>query len=273
MSQTVMQTASSVSLAFDSIAQRYDELFTQSLIGRAQRGVVWDELARSFSPFDHILELNCGTGEDALFLARHGVSVLACDASPAMITVAQRRLASEAPQANLEFQVLSNEDLGKLHPSSQFDGAFSNFSGLNCVEDISPIAQSLSKLVRPNGRLILCVSTRFCVWETFWFLCRANVRKAFRRISGRTIAHIDGAAIPVWYPTIRHLRRIFAPWFQLRSFCAVGLFVPPSYLESQLRGRPSVIAFLEKMDSLLAALPLFRCVGDHVLLNFERVES
>jgi ubiquinone/menaquinone biosynthesis C-methylase UbiE len=273
MSQAVMQTASSVSLAFDSIAERYDELFTQSLIGRAQRRVVWNELARSFSPFDHVLELNCGTGEDALFLARRGVSVLACDASSAMIDVAQRRLESEAPQANLQFQVLSNESLNKLRPPVRFDGAFSNFSGLNCVEDISPIAQNLGKLVRSNGRLILCASSRFCVWETFWFLCHANARKAFRRISGHTVAHIDGMAIPVWYPTIRHLRRTFAPWFQLRSIRAVGLFVPPSYLESQVRGRSNVIAFLEKMDNLLAGLPLLRCVGDHVLLNFERVPS
>jgi ubiquinone/menaquinone biosynthesis C-methylase UbiE len=268
-----MQTASSVSLAFDSIAERYDELFTQSLIGRAQRKVVWEELARSFSPFDHVLELNCGTGEDALFLARRGISVLACDASPAMVSVAQRRLASEAPQANLQFQVLSNEDLNKLHPSVQFDGAFSNFSGLNCVEDISPIARNLGKLVRSNGRLILCVSSRFCVWETLWFLCRANARKAFRRISGRTIAHIDGTAIPVWYHTIRNLRRIFASWFRLGSIRAVGLFVPPSYLESQLHDRPRVIASLEKIDSLVASLPLLRSIGDHVLLNFERVPS
>src|SRR5579862_3091860 len=163
MSQTVMQTTSSVSLAFDSIAERYDELFTQSLIGRAQRRVVWDELARAFSPFDHVFELNCGTGEDALFLARRGVSVLACDASPAMISVAQRRSVSEAPEANLQFQILSNESLDRLRPNIQFDGAFSNFSGLNCVEDISPIARNLGKLVRSNGHLILCVSSRFCL--------------------------------------------------------------------------------------------------------------
>ena len=49
----------------------YDDLFTRSAIGRAQREVVWKILFRHFDPGDHILELNCGTGEDAVFLARH----------------------------------------------------------------------------------------------------------------------------------------------------------------------------------------------------------
>ena len=54
-------------LAFDSLAAKYDDLFTRSMIGRAQRGVVWDALIDTFEPGAHILEVNCGTGEDALF--------------------------------------------------------------------------------------------------------------------------------------------------------------------------------------------------------------
>ena len=29
-------------LAFDSLAAKYDDLFTRSMIGRAQRGAVWE---------------------------------------------------------------------------------------------------------------------------------------------------------------------------------------------------------------------------------------
>lgn len=80
-------------LAFDSIAEQYDDIFTRSLIGRAQRDAVWDVLRRTFRTGERILELNCGTGEDALFLSRLGVSVVACDASKRMIAVAARRMA------------------------------------------------------------------------------------------------------------------------------------------------------------------------------------
>ena len=84
-------------LAFDSLAERYDDIFTNSLIGRAQRHAVWTVATQTFQRGDHILELNCGTGEDALFLARLGMSVFACDASEKMIAVATRRRAVEAP--------------------------------------------------------------------------------------------------------------------------------------------------------------------------------
>src|SRR5439155_1758061 len=73
---------------FDAIADTYDESFSDSSIGRAQRRVVWMETDRTFQAGQRILEINCGTGIDALHLAHRGVAVLACDASPRMIAVA-----------------------------------------------------------------------------------------------------------------------------------------------------------------------------------------
>jgi ubiquinone/menaquinone biosynthesis C-methylase UbiE len=271
MSRAVMQNATGISLAFDSIAERYDEIFTKTLVGRAQRDAVWDSLTQVFSPTDRILELNCGTGEDALFLARRGTSVIACDASLAMIAVAQRRKSQEASEAKIQFQVLRSEDIHEMAAEAPFDGAFSNFSGLNCVADIQAVALSLGKLVRPGGRVLICLSSRFCAWETLWFLSHMDVSKAFRRLTGRTNARINGASIPVWYPSIRFLHEAFSGWFHLRSFRAVGLFVPPSYVESFIRRHKTLISLFANLDRLLAGLPFLRCLGDHVLLDFERI--
>src|SRR5450755_3636512 len=77
---------------FDAIAERYDETFTKSKIGRAQRASVWKELERVFQPGDRVLEIGCGTGVDACFLAGLGVTVVATDSSPQMIAVATRRV-------------------------------------------------------------------------------------------------------------------------------------------------------------------------------------
>ena len=35
-------------LAFDTLAERYDDMFTNSLIGRAQRDAVWSMAIRTF---------------------------------------------------------------------------------------------------------------------------------------------------------------------------------------------------------------------------------
>jgi ubiquinone/menaquinone biosynthesis C-methylase UbiE len=258
--------------AFDRMAESYDAVFTRSIIGRAQRNVVWEALKRAFQPGDNILEVNCGTGEDAQFLASRGISVLACDASPGMIQIAKRRGKSDDPAASLQFRVLPNEDLHRLS-NLTFDGALSNFSGLNCVADLPQVATDLGRLVKNGGTAVVCVSSRLCLWEVIWYSARTNFKKAFRRVFGATVGQLDGISVPVWYPTVRTIRQVFSPWFRLRSIRAVGLFVPPSYVEAWARKHRTMLALLERMDRMCANWPILRVLGDHVLLEFEKVGS
>jgi SAM-dependent methyltransferase len=210
-------------LAFDSLAAKYDDLFTRSMIGRAQRGAVWDELIDTFEPGSHILELNCGTGEDALFLAQHDVSVLACDASAQMIDTARRRMRSEDPEAPIEFRVLPTELLSKLGREELFDGAFSNFSGLNCVADLHLTAHQLASLVTMGAPVLICLSTRFCILEIAWFVLHGQFRKAFRRSSGFATVKVGEFTVKVHYPTLRAIKRTFSPHFRMRSCTGIGI--------------------------------------------------
>jgi ubiquinone/menaquinone biosynthesis C-methylase UbiE len=261
---------SAAATAFDGIATSYDDLFTRSAIGRAQRNQVWERLSAAFQPGERILELNCGTGEDARFLAQKGIAVLACDASAVMIEVAEARAKLEAGATEIEYRQLANEDLRVLSGRSQFDGAFSNFSGLNCLADLQPVARNLASLVRPGGRLVICLWSRVCVGELIWFLLHGQFNKAFRRLSGKATARVGGLRIEVSYPTVHSVRQVFSPWFRLESRTAIGLFVPPSYVESWVRDHTKTFANLEKLDRLFSAWPVFRDAGDHVLLEFER---
>src|SRR5215472_1068146 len=106
MSAQLTPSSNAAGLAFGSLAEDYDDAFTDSLIGRAQRNAVWETAKRTFPCGSRILELNCGTGEDALFFARLGISVFACDALEKMIEVASRRQLREAPHAPVCFEVL-----------------------------------------------------------------------------------------------------------------------------------------------------------------------
>ena len=260
---------SAAGAAFDHIAQDYDQIFTDSLIGRAQRDAVWKVLRRTFRKNDRILELNCGTGEDAIFLGRNGVSVTALDASRQMIARARHRLQNLA-HLPIFFRELPTERIGELDPASQYDGAFSNFSGLNCVADLGAVAASLAGLVKPGGRLVLCFSTRFCLIEIFYYLALGQWRKALRRCKGRTQVIVDGVQFTVYYPTLRRIRQSFAPNFRLDSCTGIGVAVPPSYLEAWARRYPRIFLLLRQLEELTASLPILRSTGDHVLLCFER---
>jgi len=258
-------------LAFDGLAATYDATFTQSRIGRAQRDSVWRVLQHTFQPHDRILELNCGTGEDALFLAGNNMSVYACDASAAMIDRASRRQRAEAPSTDVTFRHLPTEHIAALHSINGFDGVLSNFSGLNCVRDLGATAKTLSELVRPGAALIFCFSTRFCLTEIIYFLLCGEWRKAVRRCSGSTTARVGNQQIEIYYPTAYQLRKLFAPYFTLQGCTGIGVAVPPSYLEAWAAYRPRLFRFFCALERVLAPLPLFRVTGDHMLLHFVRV--
>jgi ubiquinone/menaquinone biosynthesis C-methylase UbiE len=264
-------SGSAAGAAFDRIAQDYDRRFTDSLIGRAQRNAVWKVLTRIFRANDKVLELNCGTGEDAIFLASNGISVFALDASPQMIARAEQRLQHNSPQIPVVFCELATERIGELYPEAQFDGAFSNFSGLNCIADLDAVACSLARLVKQDGRLVLCFSTRFCMIEILYYLALGQWRKAFRRCKGYTDVTIDGVQFTVYYPTLRRIRQSFAPDFRLDSCIGIGVTVPPSYLEAWARQHPRLFLLLRRLEERFASLPILRSTGDHVLLCFEKV--
>lgn len=257
-------------IAFDGIAGQYDDIFTYSLIGRAQRDVVWEALKTTFRQGDRVLELNCGTGEDALFLSRMGVSVYGCDASERMIAVAERRMAVEPGRVSVQFDVRASEEIGNLGECELFDGAVSNFSGLNCVEDLAAVARQLARLVKPGGRLVLCLSTRFCLWETIWYSSRGDVARAVRRWKGSAVGSLGETAIRIQYPSLRDICRKFHPGFHFLSCRGVGVSVPPSYVEHLARKYPWALNAMQTVDRVISGWPLFRVMGDHMLLVFER---
>ena len=73
-----LEHSTPIAAPFDAIAEAYDDVFSNSAIGRAQRRAVWSEMDREFHAGQSVLEINCGTGIDALHLAQRGVSVDAC---------------------------------------------------------------------------------------------------------------------------------------------------------------------------------------------------
>jgi len=259
---------------FDAVADEYDAHFTNSVIGRAQRESVWLEMDRLFRPGQRVLDINCGTGVDALHLSARGIYVVACDASPEMVAVARRRRDASPYRDYVDLRILSIEQIGQLEKEGSHDGVLSNFAGLNCLADLRCVARNLARLVRPGGRAILCIFGRFCLWEMFWYFLQGDIKKAFRRLRGKgVIANLaPGHSVFVRYPSVSSLRRDFGGHFRLVSWKGTGVAVPPSYLEPWAARFTRLFNFAAKIDPFLGRCPGFRALADHVVVIFERVE-
>ena len=90
----------------------YDREFTFSRIGMVQRRMVWGYLDRMLQmPGMTVLELNCGTGTDAIHLARNGHRVLATDISEEMLKVAREKARQLGVEQRIEHLRIGFDDL------------------------------------------------------------------------------------------------------------------------------------------------------------------
>src|ERR1700726_2598075 len=76
---------------FDALAPSYNAMWTDTPRGREQRAAVWREIDGLFRAGDRVLDLGCGTGDDALHLMSQGIGVIGIDASRQMVEVARGR--------------------------------------------------------------------------------------------------------------------------------------------------------------------------------------
>ncbi len=245
------------------------------MIGRSQRGAVWRELGKAFRSGDHILEIGCGTGVDACFLAKRNIRVLACDPSSQMIDVAARRIQQSGLQELVHPLVLRAEDIAHLPADETFNGAFSNFGALNCVDDLKGLARALATRLKPGATVVLCWMGPHCMWEILWYVAQGDRDRAFRRFTRESVSAriADGAFVQVHYPSVRSLARAFAPEFRLKSVRGIGVVVPPSYLEPWARRHPHLLQLCTRFDSWLGACPGIRSLGDHVLVHLQREQT
>jgi demethylmenaquinone methyltransferase / 2-methoxy-6-polyprenyl-1,4-benzoquinol methylase len=134
---------------FAGVAPRYD--FLNHLLS-ASLDVVWRKRAAAALadlPPGEVLDLCCGTGDQAIALTRRSRSVTAGDFCVPMLAIARRkflRLPGRRPP------LLAADALALPFPERSFRGATVSF-GLRNVADLDAALVQLSRVLVPGGRL------------------------------------------------------------------------------------------------------------------------
>jgi len=231
------------------------------------RQAVWRRLELRFRPGQRVIELNCGTGEDAVFLGQRGVRVLATDASTAMIEKASAKVRGAGLADAVELRRLPVEQLCELN-TAPFEGALSNFGGLNCVDDLRSVARALADRLRPGAMAVICLMGPVVPWEWAWFLAHAEVGKAFRRLRP---GGVDWRGVRVRYPGIFAMREAFHPSFRIQRAAALGALLPPPYAGGWAERHPAILSWLNGWERRLETVPPLPWLADHYVLELERL--
>ena len=253
--------------AFDSVAADYHRSNVENVLLRGMRRRAIDTVLRRVPRGSHVLDLGCGPGTDAEALAVHGYTVTAVDESPAMVEEARRRVQRAACADRVDVHHLGIEALDVM-PQACVDAAYSNFGPLNCVEDLGRAAEVIGRRLRRGGVLIASVIGRVCPWEIALYTSRGDLARARVRFArARMPVPLNGHVVWTRYYTPGEFGRAFrGAGFRRVALRALGLFVPPPYMQAFAERHPALVRTLERVDDAVGAWPVLRNAGDHFLI-------
>ena len=244
---------------FDSFAASYDSTFGLSPVGRLFRFRVAERVMGSAPRGARVLDLGCGTGEDAVWLAAQGYAIHGIDESPEMIEAAKakaRERGSTATFACRSVQSLSQEQ-------ERFDVVISNFGALNCVP-LADWATLVPRVLGASGRgFVVLMGGK--PWPE-------RIRSGFGGPDRGPTARVrvGPSSVSVHYESVAAVRRALAPSATVSRVEALGCLVPGPGYEGFARRHPILVGVLAMGESVVREAPFFNGGGDHTLFEFQR---
>ena len=248
---------------FDALARTYDSDFTDTEIGKLLRGRTHEQMAGLFPAGSELLEINCGTGEDAVFLAKLGAHVIATDESAEMISCARDKISRAGLSDKVELKHCRFEELDSvLDKERVFDGIVSNFGGINCSEDIVTLSVTLTQRVRSGGHIFLCIMGRWTPWEWFYLGWQGKFRRIWQRIKGITVWR--GGTIRYYSPG--RIIQCFAAYCDVSTVSGMGFLLPPTYAGTFVSRNPSLFRWLNSLEKKFESIIGIPHISDHFVL-------
>ena len=257
-------------LSFNSYAKDYDKHFTNSPIGILQRKRVYKYLLPLLNKQKKVLEINCGTGEDATYMAQKVKSILATDISTEMIKEAQAKKSKN----DLDNVIFEASDIKELHTklSSSFDLLFSDFGGLNCLspEELKKFSKNICPFISENGKLCLVIMGKKCLWENLFFF-RQKDRRLYRRNTDEGVSTtINSTVFTTYYYSPKQIEILFSNSFKIIRARPIGFFIPPSYLNTYFLKNKQMLYFLNILEKMAGCFSILSNYSDHYLIILEK---
>jgi ubiquinone/menaquinone biosynthesis C-methylase UbiE len=258
-----------VDAAFSKQSPIFDAIDDGNSLLLWMRNRVYDEVLAHMPKGAYMLELNCGTGIDAMFFAKKGFRVKATDNAAGMLQQLSAKVHAAGLDKQVSVQRCSFNNLEQLGTEPQFDYVFSNFGGLNCTDRLDKVLHDIDQLLKPGGSFTLVIMPRVCIWEMLLFF-RGYFKTAFRRFrKGSTRARVEGIYFDCYYYSPKYIMD-HLPGYKLQSLKGLAVTVPPPYIEHFKERHSKLFATLERWENKLCAKAPFNRWGDHFAITMQK---
>jgi ubiquinone/menaquinone biosynthesis C-methylase UbiE len=257
--------------AFSQQALVFDALDAGNTIIAYKRRRVRDHVLRHLPEGSSILELNAGTGEDAIFFARKGHRVHATDIAAGMQETLEEKVARAGLTERISREICSYTELASLGEKGPYDLVFSNFAGLNCTNELDKVLRSFDPLLKPGGLVVLAILPKFSLWESL-LVFKGKFGTATRRwfASKGARSRVEGHHFRCWYYSPGYVIRALGSGYELLGLEGLCTMVPPSYIEHFAERHSGWYQRLCKLEDKWKASWPWKYIGDYYIISFRK---
>ncbi len=257
-----------VDKAFSKQSLIFDELYNSNSLTAYYREIFRHEVDLNIAEKSSILEINCGTGIDALYFAGKGHKILATDLSTGMINELTNKIQDLKLGNNIESKVLSYHELYKLG-DTKFDYIVSGFGGLNCTNKLNQVLSQFPSILNDKGKITLAIMPKICPWEIL-MLFKGKFKTAFRRFRKRTPAHIEGEHFYCYYYNPGYIIETLKKEFKLVSLKGVFITVPPDFIHNFIEKYPKLFLLFSRIDRRICTIFPFTQWCDYYIITLQK---
>ncbi len=255
----------SISKGFSNIYEHYEYLSRESIIDKTMRQQVYSHINKYLKSKSNILELNAGSGIDAVYFAKKNHHVTATDIAEKAAFFLNQKI-KKLDLKNLSFINANFTDL-KQFKGADFNYVFSNFGGINCTNAIDKIAFTLSEVLPSKAHVTFVVMGKYYPWDWIYVL-KGKFKRAFIRLQKEAIANVEGESIKTYYYTPEEMKSFMTSHFEYVTSENLASFYP-SVNHKLLTKYNWFIKMLIKIDSKMKHLiPIG--VGDYFIITFRK---
>ncbi len=249
--------------AFSKQAQQFDRLNDMNCINSYCRNLIYKTAEKFLVKNDSILELNCGTGIDAIYFSKNH-SVTATDGALGMVNILRDKIKEEAI-SNIEVRQLPFENLYQIK-DKKYDFIFSNFGGLNCTSQLNNVLKQLPALLNENGKIMLVIMPPVSIWEHL-HIFSLNFKVAFRRWrKDGAAASVENVTFKSYYYSAKYIIKNLQPEMNILHMQGLCNIMPPEFMHHYLTNKPKLRKWLGRADSFLGGYFPFTQIGDYSII-------
>jgi ubiquinone/menaquinone biosynthesis C-methylase UbiE len=263
-----------MAVPFDHIAPTFGSVLTKRAIGQLQRKLVWNHIEKITGQLEglEMLEIDPGSGDDAIMFSEKGFNLIATDLSAEMFKVTKQNGHHFSMQHGVSSHYMDLDAMSETLFDKKFDLVFSNFGALNCIQpsSLKKFFDNLPSILNPKGRFIAVVMPKFCWWEAAFFLSKLKFKKIFHRWTDEEVLlQVEGAVTRNWFYHPSEVKKLAHQHFKTICTKPVGLALPPVHFEKFFIKKQRLLMRLNNIEKKLNRLSLYPGMADHFIIDLQ----